>query len=366
MGAFVLLILAFSPLPSFGDSGREIKELEDKVTLLEKNQAELYHSLEERKSSGLMEKITENISLGGLIEVEASFEDNEESGEDTSDIVLATVELGIDAEINENVTGHVLLLYEEDEESNHLIVDEGTITISSGAGFSLTAGKMYVPFGVFNSHFISDPLTLELGETNETAIMATYGNEMFEVSLGVFNGDMDEGTGDNKINDIFASLTLSPAENITIGTSYISNIADSDAAWEDATGTALANVSDDVAGYSAFLSVSFGALSVEAEYLAAADEFTATEVATTANGLLAGDEPSTYNLEVAYAVSETLEVAARLEGSDDLVDHPEKQYGVAASYGIYENTTLAVEYLKGEFKSGKERDLITAQLALKF
>jgi hypothetical protein len=46
--------------------------LKKKLDKVEKNQAELYHSLEEKKASGLMTKISDKFSLGGIIEVEAS------------------------------------------------------------------------------------------------------------------------------------------------------------------------------------------------------------------------------------------------------------------------------------------------------
>jgi hypothetical protein len=36
------------------------------------------------------------------------------------------------------------------------------------------------------------------------------------------------------------------------------------------------------------------------------------------------------------------------------------------SYGIFQHTTLAVEYLHGEFENDDERDAIVAQLAVEF
>ena len=71
-----------------------------------------------------------------------------------NDIALATVEIGIDGEINPSVQGHVLLLWEEGESENiNDFMDEGTITISNPekCPYYLTAGKMYLPFGSFES-----------------------------------------------------------------------------------------------------------------------------------------------------------------------------------------------------------------------
>ena len=345
---FVMVIV----LPVLGWAEEDVDK---RIEKLEERQAELYHSLEEKKEAGVGQKITENISIGGLIEVEAGF--GEVMDEDESDIALATVEVGLDAEINDKVSGHILLLYEDD--GADFTVDEGYITLTAPYGLSLTAGRMYIPFGVFNSHFISDPLTLELGETQEAALLLTYGTEAFEVSFGVFNGDVRETGDDDEIDDIVASLTVTPSEGITFGVSYISDIYDTDAdITGEAEGTGL--VSDIVAGYSAFFSGSFGAISVEAEYLAAADD----DLDLDGDG--SGDEPSTYNLEVAYTVSEALEVAVRIAGSDDLAELPEDLIGVALSYGIYESTTLAFEYQTGEFDNDTDYSMFTAQLAIEF
>jgi len=35
----------------------------------------------------------------------------------------------------------------------------------------LTAGQLYVPFGAFETGLISDPLTLEIGETRESTVL---------------------------------------------------------------------------------------------------------------------------------------------------------------------------------------------------
>lgn len=108
---------------------------------------------EEATDSGVMDPI----AISGLIEVEFGYESTSE--EDAGDLVLATVELGIDVDITEHVTGHILLLNEEDD-TEPMDVDEGYITLDGGDAMPLflRVGKMYLPFGRFESHFVSDPL----------------------------------------------------------------------------------------------------------------------------------------------------------------------------------------------------------------
>ena len=323
-------------------------------------------------------KLSENVALGTVIEIEAGAVSDDYHG-DGSDIALATVEVGLDGKLNDFVEGHVLLLYEDDD-TEEFTVDEGTIKISDKFGYFMTAGKMYIPFGAFHSNFISDPQTLEMGETNESAILAGYGNDMLEISLGVFNGDVHELGDDDKADASFASLVVTPAKGISFGASYLSDIADTDADWlgmglNDADAAADdVQLTDIVAGYSAFISAAIGPVKLDAEYLAAADEFELADL--NADGDTSGDQPVTFNVEVAFSITDALAIAAKYEGNKELFEFPEKQYGVVVSYGLYENTSIALEYLSGEydedyvtskgFPGDDKVSSVTAQLAIDF
>lgn len=316
---------------------------------------------------------TDRINISGAIEVEAAhesmdFNDPEENDTDSSDVALATVELGIDAQINKHVSGHALLLWEEDD-TEPVDIDEGYITISGEdvVPLYLSAGKMYVPFGSFGSHFISDPITLEIGETRESAIRAGFANDMFDISLSVFNGDIDEINDDDKISTFVGSAVFTlpeeaiPDLGLSIGVSYISNIADSDGIEGEISGP----ITDSVGGLSLFISASLKeTFFIEAEYIGATDRFAAGELGF--DGGMAY-EPSAYNLEFAWAPNDALELAVRHEGSDDLGTFmPEKQFGIAASYNLFKNTSIGLEYMTGEYENGDKRDLITTQLAVEF
>lgn len=121
---------------------------------------------EESKGFSLL-SATDKVTLSGAIEVEAGYS-SDFADVDTSEISLATAELGIDAAINDWTTGHALFKWDDDE----LFVDEGFITLggTDAVPVYLTAGLLYVPFGVYETNMISDPLTLEIGETQESAV----------------------------------------------------------------------------------------------------------------------------------------------------------------------------------------------------
>lgn len=355
--ALVLIFcIAIMPSASNADTTHDVRELKQKVAVMEQQQSEIYHTLEEKKAAGLMKEIAEKVSLGGLIELEASREVNDSGG--SSDIVLATVELALDAEINEQISGHLLFLFEEDD--TPFGVDEGTVTYKAPLGLSVTGGKMYIPFGVFNSHFISDPFVLELGETNETAVMVNYVEGPVEVSFGSFNGTMDDG-GDDDIQDYFGNITVSPIENISFGAYYTSNIGDSDGLEGLVSGPP---VRETIPAYGGFLSVAFGRVALEAEIIKTKRDFEIVDLDKDGNGK--GDRPSAFNIELAYQVNDEIEAAIKYEESDDLFDLPLNQYGVAFSYGLFENVSASFEYLRGEFADETKRTLYTGQLAIEF
>lgn len=137
------------------------------------------------------ESWADRITLSGVAEAEISV-----NGNDESDMVVATIELGVDAQVNEWVNVHLRMLYEEDETAS-LGVDEGIITLGNAeqSSFSVAVGRMYLPFGVYDTNLLSDPLTLELGETSETAAQVMFEQGPLTASLFVYNGDTKEAGG---------------------------------------------------------------------------------------------------------------------------------------------------------------------------
>ncbi len=352
------------------------KEFSEKVLTENEGRGlpERVRKLEENmEKKGVLGKWSDKITLSGLIEAEANYEnmdyDNPATDdEDSSDITLATVELGVDVDIIKHIKGHVLFLWEEDD-TEPVDVDEGFITLDGEdvVPLYMNVGKLYVPFGNFESHFISDPLTLELGETRESALTVGCKNEWIDVSVSAFNGDIDETGEDNHIESYVANVSFSvPQELISnfgifAGVSYISNIADTDGLEGETPG----QIQDYVDGFNAFLSISFmDKFFLECEYLGALDEFEAGELSFDGGKEF---QPETWNLELAYRATDKIEIAVKYEGGNDLGDFlPEDQYGAAVTYGLFENTSLSLEYLHGKFENNDERDLITTQLAVEF
>jgi hypothetical protein len=338
-----------------------VKSLEDRIKQLE-------DAIKRQPES---DKWYDRLQISGLIEVEAShgktdFKDSVVEDEKTSDVDLATVELGVDAKISAHVDGHVLFKYEDDD----LFVDEGFITIVGTETFPayLIAGRQYIPFGNFDSHFVTDPTTLVLGETNDGAVVAGYrfGGEMVDVSIGAYNGDAKKSDKDDVVNSFVGSIVVSSIENIKFGASYTSNIAGS-----DTFNTVVVdpdNLDSLVGGWSAFVTFEFlERFKLTGEYVGALDNFKAGEIYDTAD--TKERKPSAWNVELGVAIIDNVELAARYEGSDDGgADFlPESQYGAVLNWGFFKNTNLALEYLHGEFEDdAQETDSFIAQLAIEF
>jgi hypothetical protein len=322
----------------------------------------------------------DRITISGLLEAEAGYtstdyDEPSESDENESDAALATMEFGIDAELNEYVSGHALFLWEEDD-TEPIDIDEGVITISGGDNLPiyLNAGKMYVPFGNFESTMISDPLTLELAETRESAVQVGFELKGFYGSIYAFNGDIDEAGEDSHIDNFGANAGFAMENDnlcLDAGVSYINNILDSDGLgdWaEETMDTDSTELKDYVDGFGAHIIVNTGPVTFIGEYITMIDdpEF----ISDMPDIGFKGEKISAYNAEVAFtfdmAGKETT-VGVGYQGTDDAEDFlPETRIIGSIGVEIFDSTSLALEYAHDEFENDDEVDIVTAQLAIEF
>ncbi len=380
LALFIINSNAFAISP---ETEQLLKLLEKKNIITDKEAADMRQEMEsssqtgdkeayETKLAGLLGNWADKIHPSACIEVEAfyqdyNFHDPSVRDTDTSDLVLATVEIGFDVDIAKHVKASLFFLYEEDD--TEFDVDQGIITIDGADVVPLYVdlGKMYIPFGRFESHFIRDPLTLELGETNESAVVGGFRNDWLELSVGAFNGDINETGDENHIDNYLASACFTLAEttvpdlNLTAGISWVSNIADSDGLQEEATAT----IKNHIGGFNTFIIASLlDKYFFIVEYMGAIDDFEAGEL-----GFDGGKSyrPEAWTIELACGVTDSLNLAVCYEGSNDCDDFlPKKQFGGVVSYDLFENTSVAFEYLHGKFENKDTRHLMTTMLAIEF
>jgi len=363
---FTGIVPAWADAP---DARGEIENLKRRIAALEGREAEA-------DSPFTLESFGKYLRFHGLFELEGGWS-KMEGADETSDLTLATAQIQVAAEITENIGGHIVFLYEEVEgEDDTVEVDEALIHLTHpfdvlGGKIGLYGGRMYVPFGMFNSHFVSDPLTLELGETNDTALYFDYlWGDVVELKTGIFNGAVDTAGDNNSIDSFVAAVEVTPAEGLSFGVSYISDLAESDGELVsgDLPGDSYRS---SVAGGAAYLSASHGNFTFEAEYLVALEDFdrdlVEANLALDEPSGLNGRRPRAWNLELALTPAEGWEVAVKAERAKDFLDDA-RRHGVVVAHGIFRNTSLALEYLHGDGK-GEGNDpthTTTAQLAFEF
>lgn len=310
-------------------------------------EAEIYHTQEEKRAAGLAEAITEHITISGLIEIEAFYVNQEfdlADDETSSDIELATAQVALEAELNSEFTGLIILDWDDDE--NAVVVDEATLDYARDNWFA-RFGLQYVPFGAFPSHFITGPITEELGETQETAIQLGIGiAEIAEIAVWANNGDFNEVDEDDEIDDFGVSLVLSFNDMVEVGGAYITDLADTD--FEILAETAVDNeYNNQIGGWTAFAVLTSGPVALSGEYIAAADTFDPLDLDVDGDG--EGDEPMAWNAEFSFAATETVELAVRYEGSAELADMPKSRIVAGFSWGFAEGMSLSGEYFTADY-----------------
>lgn len=304
--------------------------------------------------------IGEGLSLSGLLEVEAGFESN---SEDTSDITAATAELHLNSRISDRVSSHIQLLWEENE-TDPIDMDEATLTLYITEAWSLTAGKRYVPFGRFDTHMISDPLTLELGETTESVVQAGFDQGRVAGSVYAFRSKTQDAGEDPQIRGYGANIGYVAdigIGSIDLGASYISNLGDSNGLRE--LGTVIDRQVPGVGLFAAYNNWPFWLL---AEHIMATDQFRAGDY----DGLLTAEaEPTASNLEASYELPNGLLVALGYQQTDDadfLLPEREKGYLATISKEVLEGARLGIEYSAFDHYDGSDSQQIVLQLASEF
>jgi len=347
-----------------------INKLEQEVTRKDKEIEGLKAKVEKPPETAFaeegQEKWTDRITFSGAIEVEYGSEKHKVkepgTGKSTStrddDITLSTVELHADAQINKYTKGHVVFLYEEDEDEDRARIDEGTIRlggIKQTHNLYFQAGKYYPHFGELNSWFISDPLTCQVFKIQESAAEVGYDAEWFSFAAGMFHGDLQKkGEDESRIKGFFADANVHNQEDtlggfsLLAGVSYLNNVADTDTLQDEVN-----QIRDYVGGVALYLVAEYNNFSFGAEYITAMDDFHAGEMryAVDRNGNPAETKPVAWNVELAYRPMDRLQLPVKYEGTKDIFGlFPERQYGVVVSYDLFESTTISAEYLHGEYE----------------
>ena len=323
-------------------------------------------ALEESMAGSFFQKV----EFSGALEAEATYSSDYADAQ-TSDIDLTTMELGINITLNDYVSGFALIKWEDDDED--VFLDEGGITLGNveTMGYAVTVGKLYVPFGVFETGMVSDPLTLEIGETREGAITVDVAAAGFYGAVYAFNSAISDDASDDTIDSygLMAGYAFeSDAMSLDLSAGWISNITSSGGYDGYLTDNSIDPVDEYTAGATVSAVIGIADFTIIAEYLAALDSDFST--ATT-------EEPTATNIEVVYdfeMIGRAAAMAVAYQMTDEAVflGLPETRAGATVSVEITKGVSIALEYIHDEDYdvadggTGESADAVTCQLAFTF
>lgn len=297
-------------------SDTEMRDLRERLEALERNQ-----QVES-------EHWADRIGMAGLVEVEAGYTDNDNfEDKSASDIVLATVEFAIVAQVSEAIHTEVALLYEENVTDLEIDIAKIHITELLDGHTALEIGRFYQPFGAFETYMVNDTLVHDIAENRETAVLANWDKDSLEISAWVFSGEVDSGGNTLKNYGLSAEYSR---DNISVAAEYISNVYNSDT-LSDAVGDEVDN-GDGALIFRA--NGRFRGINVIAEY------FRAAELSELGNS-----EPQVFQLEGAIKLDEwTYAAAVQLSDDAALAGLPESRWSLSAGVLLNPNVKLNFEY----------------------
>jgi len=316
----------------------------------------------EQEIKSLKEKIegasvlSDKLTFSGAIELDYSYADDSNTGDSTvndstSDLDIGTVELGVEAAFHEYVTGTFILKGENLDTDSNTFWDEATISIQKEEfPFYFVGGKRGQPFGIFESHLISDPITKDCYEIAKTGATIGYTTEHLglDISATIYRGEVlmahlvEAGYGFERNN----SPTYAETDDVS---SYIGNIAISPieslilaAFYDSEPGDGERNTTAGV-----MFHYEISNITLDAEYITALKR----EKHFTDN--------KEYNefawfIGVAYQTAEPLKIAARYAAfNDDITGeqdgHLTNRYSIGFTYTLFENDSFATN-LMGEYR----------------
>ena len=360
----------YGPALAQGSIEERLQRMEQRIRYLEERVAAQDRTIVEKDKriselKGLQEGWFNALEVSGAVEIEAAHVTPEE-GDSTSGLEAATVDLAFAAELNDWVSAEAALTMDE----GAIVVDSATATLAlPDSPISLTLGKQGLPFGVYESNLISDPLTKELGDTAEDAAVVAFDSGGVTASAFLFKGENDrEDSG--RIEDFGAAVGWAmEVDRVSVGfnLSWINDIGESDTLEGTETKGA-----DMVPGGAASAILSVGGATVIGEYVTALEDFSAAELAF--NGAAA--RPSAAGLEAAYGfevAGTEVTVATAWQSTGEAAGLlPESRFLVGTSIGIAEGLSLSLEWARerdydtGDGGSGETTDTATAVLAAEF
>lgn len=312
-------------------------------------------------------EVSDQLEVFGTIEVEYSDRRGDSPAESGS--ALATGALGTTLKPNAHFDITTSFLYEEDPNAvaTPLEVDESYVTWHAlpQERLDLSAGKKYLPFGKFSTAMVSDPLTLELGETRSDAVLQARTQRGNLTTHGwVFDGKSTKTGGASQHNGGYGAGIAYTTDKAAIGADYLSNLA------ESANFDGKRNVNQRIPALAVHGSVKVGErVTLLGEHLTALKRFQVGDVEEDGNGgLTAPAKPAATHLEANLDLKRDRTLAVAWNNTRDAAELglPKTAYGVAYRQPIYGDLQGALEWQRAKDYANARDNTLTLQLSYEF
>ena len=295
--------------------------------------------------------VSESLKVSGLVELEASYSKDQDQSE-ASDIVLATGQRNFEKRISKISSGFISLLYEEGD--TELEVEEAFVELTYLNDIvSIKAGKMFTSFGIPSSELISDPMTQELSELNDSAVQ--IGLSLGPVKLEAFTlaGKTSPSLENPKVKNHGVRLGIEHEGKLvksSLSADYLYSLADTDLLSDvipDSNSDGLKNDLIQVpGGLSLMLNLECANFFSYTAYLKSLGRFSANDIAF--NGQPAQIELLTTELGYKSTINgREIVLSTSYQESKGAIglELPRARKSFASSYQLDESTVIAYEIM---------------------
>ena len=182
LGVATVAALAMNA-PAMADDMVEDKlaTMEQRIKYLEERVASQDQMIVDKEGeiSALSDGWFNSVAVGGTIELELVAESPAE-GDGSVGADVGKVELAVAAEINDQWGSEVVV----ESDGGDIVVADAFLTFDAGGGLSASMGQQGVPFGVYDTNLVSDPLTKDLGDTSGVSLV--LGGEADQLNWNLF------------------------------------------------------------------------------------------------------------------------------------------------------------------------------------
>lgn len=301
-------------------------------------------------------------------------------GENSRGIGVAEAVVDVAADFSQGISAELQFLAEDTDigapenlpgaEDFRLEVATLTYTPATAPCYA-TAGRDFLPFGRFHTNLVSDPLTLELGETIEFSWNVGYSWNGWSFSAFGFNGD-DDGKGglagygaafgySNEGERTGIELNLAYTSDLGYSENLLAHLATTGAQWEATP------------GWTASAMLRTGRASLILEYLGSLEHFEPQVIDFAGRGA----RPTSWMVEAAYGFTlsgrdATAAVGYQVTGQSLALQLPKRRWLAVLRVHLADPVAVAIElardrdYAERVGGSGADVTLVTAQFSLFF